>query len=144
MWRYALVAAGAVALASTAVVTLYLSKPRTSAPKPAMATGQFFEGRISFLSSNTLKVGSKSVVLCGVVPATARDKMVTAAALGKFESAFVKCVSVGRGTPCDGKSVAKVGDMLVAQCKIDGEVDLATSLIEAGALCGTIPEYKGC
>lgn len=143
MGRYIVAVASAALIASIAV--LFLSKSTGPAPKPAATVyTRGFEGRISFLSSNSLRVGNQSVVLCGVVPIARLDKRIVAAAKGKYEKAFVKCSSVGSGTPCDGKTVSKVGNMVVAQCKMDGEIDLAAALIEAGTLCGTVPYYRAC
>lgn len=143
MGRYTIMAASVALIASTAV--LFISKPSGPASKPVAAVStRSFEGRISFLSSNSLRVGNQSLVLCGVVPIARLDKRIMAAAQGKYEKAFVRCNSVGSGTPCDGRTVSKVGNMVVAQCKMDGDVDLASALVEAGTLCGAVPYYKAC
>jgi endonuclease YncB( thermonuclease family) len=46
----------------------------------------------------------------------------------------VRCMQVGGGTPCDGRSKPTNRDRIVAQCFVDG-TDLAGSLVERGFAC---------
>jgi hypothetical protein len=46
----------------------------------------------------------------------------------------VRCVQVGDGTPCDGRSKATNRDRIVAQCFVDG-ADVAASLVGQGVAC---------
>ena len=50
------------------------------------------------------------------------------------EGKRVRCVQVGDGTPCDGRSKPTNRDRAVAQCFIDGS-DVAGSLVERGLAC---------
>jgi micrococcal nuclease len=50
------------------------------------------------------------------------------------EGKRVRCVQVGNGTPCDGRSKPTNRDRVVAQCFIDG-TDVAGSLVERGLAC---------
>jgi endonuclease YncB( thermonuclease family) len=46
----------------------------------------------------------------------------------------VRCVQVGDGTPCDGRSKPTNRDRVVAQC-FAGEADLAAALVAQGQAC---------
>jgi endonuclease YncB( thermonuclease family) len=46
----------------------------------------------------------------------------------------MRCVQVGGGTPCDGRSKPFNRDRIVAQCFADGE-DVATYLVKRGYAC---------
>jgi endonuclease YncB( thermonuclease family) len=46
----------------------------------------------------------------------------------------VRCVQVGGGTPCDGRSKPTNRDRIVAQCFADGS-DVAKHLVEEGFAC---------
>jgi len=46
----------------------------------------------------------------------------------------VRCVQVGHGTPCDGRSKAKSRDRIVAQCFL-GNLDIAAEMIRTGNAC---------
>lgn len=54
---------------------------------------------------------------------------------------IVKCVRVGEGTVCDGRSPPKSRPRIVAQCFIDG-ADIAAEMIAAGATCDW-PKFSG-
>ena len=43
----------------------------------------------------------------------------------------IKCILVGQGTPCDGRSKPRNYDRIIAQCFVDGE-DLAAEMVRAG------------
>jgi endonuclease YncB( thermonuclease family) len=53
----------------------------------------------------------------------------------------VRCVQVGHGTPCDGKSRPMNRDRIVAQCFV-GSTDLASELVESGFACAW-PHFSG-
>jgi endonuclease YncB( thermonuclease family) len=53
-------------------------------------------------------------------------------ALGQLvEGKVVRCIQVGNGTPCDGRSKPTNYDRIVAQCFVDG-ADIAEPLVEQG------------
>jgi endonuclease YncB( thermonuclease family) len=58
----------------------------------------------------------------------------------------VRCVQVGHGTPCDGRSKPTNRDRIVAQC-FTGGADIAVPMIESGFACSwekfSGPHYKG-
>jgi endonuclease YncB( thermonuclease family) len=47
---------------------------------------------------------------------------------------IVRCIQVGNGTPCDGRSKPTNYDRIVAQCFVDGD-DIAVPLVEKGFAC---------
>ncbi|MER8560199.1 hypothetical protein [Mesorhizobium sp. M0578] len=136
---------GAIAalLVSVAFGVLYLGEPRSRyEPKPPKIHD--IKGRLYVLTANAFNVNGTSVILCGVRPSGQPALLATNAVRLAYEKAYVKCTPVGGGTPCDGKTVATIGLSKVAQCKVDGTLDLAAALIDAGILCGTVPAYKPC
>lgn len=46
----------------------------------------------------------------------------------------VRCIQVGDGTPCDGRSKSTNRDRIVAQCFADG-ADIAAPLVDQGFAC---------
>lgn len=46
----------------------------------------------------------------------------------------VRCIQVGSGTPCDGRSKPTNGDRIVVQCFVD-DLDLAGALVAQGHAC---------
>lgn len=50
------------------------------------------------------------------------------------EGKVVRCVQVGSGTPCDGRSKPTNYDRIVAQCFVD-RADIAASMVEQGFAC---------
>lgn len=46
----------------------------------------------------------------------------------------IRCIQVGNGTPCDGRSKPFNRDRIVAQCFADG-VDIAAPMVEQGFAC---------
>ncbi|RWP31833.1 MAG: hypothetical protein EOR02_08445 [Mesorhizobium sp.] len=145
MARWGLRGAIAVLLISVVMGVLSLGTPRETY-QPKRPRIHDVKGRLSVLGANAFSVGGALVVLCGVRPSGALGTAGIAAIKVKasYERAYVKCTPVGGGTPCDGKTVATLGTSTVAQCKIDGTLDLAAALVDAGILCGTIPAYKPC
>ena len=53
------------------------------------------------------------------------------------EGKAVRCIQVGNGTPCDGRSKPTNYNRIVAQCFVDG-ADIAASMIEQGFACDWI------
>jgi hypothetical protein len=137
------IAVGLGAVMTIGVLTFGTPKVPKAVPKPAEIKD--IKGRLTVLTANSFKVDGTSIVLCGVRPSgtTSAEKAAQSVKLS-YENAYVKCKPVGGGTPCDGKTVATLGTSTVAQCKIDGALDLATALTDSGILCGTIPSYKSC
>ena len=50
------------------------------------------------------------------------------------EGEVVRCLQVGNGTPCDGRSKPTNYDRIVAQCFVDG-ADIAVPMVEQGFAC---------
>lgn len=50
------------------------------------------------------------------------------------EGKAVRCIQVGNGTPCDGRSRPTSHDRIVAQCFVNG-ADIAMPLVEGGFAC---------
>jgi endonuclease YncB( thermonuclease family) len=53
----------------------------------------------------------------------------------------LRCVQVGEGTPCDGRSAPTSFGRVVAQCFL-GERDIATEMVRRGAACDW-PRFSG-
>ncbi|MGH6804867.1 MAG: thermonuclease family protein [Methyloceanibacter sp.] len=53
------------------------------------------------------------------------------------EGKIVRCIQVGNGTPCDGRSKPTSHDRIVAQCFVDG-ADIAAHMVEQGFACDWI------
>ena len=50
------------------------------------------------------------------------------------EGRYLRCVQVGSGTVCDGRSKPTHGDRLIAQCFLEG-ADVADTLVKSGSAC---------
>jgi micrococcal nuclease len=57
------------------------------------------------------------------------------------EGRRVRCVQVGGGTPCDGRSRPTSGNRTVAQCFV-GDLDIAAEMIRGGHACDW-PKFSG-
>ena len=57
------------------------------------------------------------------------------------EGKVVRCIQVGNGTPCDGRSKPTNYDRIVAQCFLDG-ADIAVPLVEQGFACDWV-KFQG-
>ena len=98
----------------------------------------------SVLDGDMLYVGRQKVRLCGIdapewdapggEEATMWLRLLIA---GKT----VRCVPVGQGTPCDGRSKARSYDGIVAQCFV-GNQDIAADMIRSGH-AKDWPEFSG-
>ena len=111
------------------------------------ALGQTVTGSATARDGDDLIVttadGAQRVRLCGI-DAADRHK---AARVAKAElqalvaGREVRCVVVGGGTPCDGRSKARSGKRLVAQCFAAG-LDVAAEMVRGGWACDW-PRYSG-
>jgi micrococcal nuclease len=53
---------------------------------------------------------------------------------GIVEGKAIRCVQVGEGTPCDGRSKPTNRERVVAQCFVEG-ADIAAALVKQGLVC---------
>lgn len=109
-----------------------------------------FTGKLAVPSIDDLRVGGRKIVLCGAAstkPLALRN-MVTEAARRDFQGLVLNCKPVGSGTPCDGKTGARLGDAVVVQCFVPDGDDLAAVLTQRGLLCGQPSQigttYRAC
>jgi endonuclease YncB( thermonuclease family) len=86
---------------------------------------------------DTFEISGTAVRLCGV-DAPERNEPGWRAAVEAVREITagrtVRCVQVGDGTVCDGRSRPTNYDRIVAQCFV-GSTDLAAHLAEAGLAC---------
>ncbi len=102
-------------------------------PFGALADG-VITGRAKVIDGDTLWVGRTKIRLCGI-DAPERNKPGGADATRYLKTITkgldIRCVPVGSGTPCDGRSRRTSHDRVVAQCFV-GDTDLAASLVRSG------------
>jgi endonuclease YncB( thermonuclease family) len=75
--------------------------------------------------------------LCGIdapEKGTAGAREATAALSSMIADRNVRCVQVGGGTPCDGRSAPTSYDRVVAQC-FAGGADVSAPMVERGNAC---------
>lgn len=91
----------------------------------------------SIRDGDTFAIGTTPIRLCGI-DAPERDEAGYAAAAETLREITngkeVRCVQVGTGTVCDGRSAPTSYDRIVAQCFVDSE-DIAALLVAAGVAC---------
>ena len=86
---------------------------------------------------DTFLIGNQPIRLCGIdAPerGTAAGKKATKYLKTLVQGKTIKCVPVGEGSVCDGRSRRKNRDRLVAQCFISTR-DIAASLVRDGHAC---------
>jgi micrococcal nuclease len=66
----------------------------------------------------------------------------TAALTAIIQGNLVRCVQVGSGTPCDGRSRPTNNGRIVAQCFV-GDIDIARPLVERGFACDWVKFSNG-
>jgi endonuclease YncB( thermonuclease family) len=102
-------------------------------PSAALADG-VITGRAKVIDGDTLWVSRTKIRLCGI-DAPERNKPGGPKATMHLKTITkgrdVRCVIVGSGTPCDGRSRRTSYDRIVAQCFV-GDTDLAASLVRSG------------
>jgi len=95
-------------------------------------------GPVRFVADgDTFDIGDTAVRLCGIdAPEKGEAGYMKASAALKalVEGKTVRCVQVGDGTVCDGRSKPTSYDRIVAQCFV-GDQDIAASLVAAGVAC---------
>jgi len=91
-------------------------------------------GRANVVDGDTLWVGRTKIRLCGI-DAPERNNPGGSEATRYLNTITrgrnIRCVIVGSGTPCDGRSRRTSYDRVVAQCFV-GDADLAASLVRSG------------
>lgn len=115
------------------------------------AAGQTLSGKATAVDGDDLRLetaeGPQRVRLCGIdAPDRHAARGAAKAALGALVAgADVRCVVVGGGTPCDGRSRTRIGRgtrvRLVAQCWTGG-IDVARELVRRGHACDWV-RYSG-
>lgn len=89
---------------------------------------------------DTFTINGVDIRLCGI-DAPERDDPDYRTALDALrnltKTSVVRCVQVGDGTVCDGRSRPTNYDRIVAQCFV-GDIDIAAALIEQGVVCDWI------
>lgn len=93
---------------------------------------------------DTFLIGNQPIRLCGIDAPESKTKagknatiFITQALRGKA----VKCIPVGEGTVCDGRSRRTNHDRIVAQCFVQGR-DIAEMLVRARHACDW-PKFSG-
>jgi endonuclease YncB( thermonuclease family) len=102
-------------------------------PFTALADAEI-KGRAKVIDGDTLWVDRTKIRLCGI-DAPERNKPGGSEATRYLKTITkgrdVRCVVVGSGTPCDGRSRRTSYDRIIAQCFV-GDADLAASLVRSG------------
>lgn len=105
---------------------------------PASAFADPIAGPVaSIRDGDTFVIGHQPVRLCGIqAPEKSRRgaKEATAYLTRIVRGKAVRCVPVGDGTPCDGRSSRRSHDRVVAQCFVQGR-DIAEAMVAAGHAC---------
>lgn len=113
------------------------------AASPA-AAGEIVGPVEAIRDGDTFTIGATDIRLCGV-DAPERNEAGYAAAADVLRTITdgreVRCVPVGNGTPCDGRSKPTSYDRIVAQCFVD-DADIAALLVAAGVACDWV-RYSG-
>jgi endonuclease YncB( thermonuclease family) len=113
-----------------------------AALEPSSGSAAEFNGRVDrVVDGDTFWVCDASactkIRLCGIdapEKGTAGAREATAAMTALVGSKSMRCVQVGDGTPCDGRSAPTSYDRIVAQCFANG-ADIAIPMVEQGHAC---------
>lgn len=131
-------------------IIVFQRDARQAASNRAVASFKPLKGNLTIYAINDLRVGNTKIVLCGTSPPILQSMWALAAEAARrdFRGVSVSCNPVGLGTPCDGKTGAKLGPAMVVQCLMPDGADLAAVLTARGLLCGQ-PRmagslYKAC
>ncbi|MCB8835913.1 thermonuclease family protein [Aurantimonas sp. VKM B-3413] len=109
------------------------------------AAGAPIRGAVTrVIDGDSLVVGRTEIRLCGIdAPelSTRAGKRSAKTARQMMIGRAARCVAVGDGTPCDGRSYRRSYDRIVAQCFVGG-VDVARQLVRRRAACDW-PRFSG-
>lgn len=109
------------------------------------ASAETITGPVSHIrDGDTFLIGRQPIRICGIdAPEreTQAGKRATAFIAKAVRGKTVKCVPVGEGTVCDGRSKRTNRDRVVAQCFIQGR-DIADMLVRSGHACDW-PRFSG-
>lgn len=112
---------------------------------PASALADPIAGPVAHIrDGDTLVIGRQPVRLCGIqAPEKGRRgaREATAYLTRLVRGKAIRCVPVGDGTPCDGRSPRRSHDRIVAQCFAQGR-DIAEAMVRAGHACAWL-RYSG-
>ncbi|MCX2697385.1 hypothetical protein [Ochrobactrum chromiisoli] len=101
-------------------------------------------GQLNINSLSDLRVSGRKIALCGVSFTKPRqfEDLMLAGARRSLQGSEVKCTQVGGGTPCDGNSATRFGEVIVVQCLTSDKRDVARILSEEGIFCD-LPAQSG-
>jgi endonuclease YncB( thermonuclease family) len=114
----------------------------------AHAKNDFIGNDIKIIDGDTFVLCNETscnrIRLCGIDAPERGKSGYSSAKLGLSEildGKTVKCVFVGNGSVCDGRSKGKSRDRLVAQCFV-GDMDVASELVKNSYACAW-PKFSG-
>lgn len=117
---------------------------------PASAEAEDIVGSAIVTDGDSLIVDGISVRLCGIDSVEKGDPGYDEARVFLRDLATwrtVRCVRIGEGSVCDGRSKPTSYHRVIAQCFLDdidmgGDIDLAAELVKAGHACAW-PVFSG-
>ncbi|MEI2388041.1 thermonuclease family protein [Breoghania sp. JC706] len=103
---------------------------------PGSAYAADIRGRVTHIvDGDTFDIGATRIRVCGIdAPErdTRKGKKATQVIRTMIAGRQIRCVVVGSGTPCDGRSRAESYGRVVAQCFVGGH-DIAAEMVRRGA-----------